>query len=392
MFRRDLRLFLKCLASASIFFLLLAAVLAVAAGMMITGVEEVYTPIKVAVVDNEDSVYSRILINAVKGIDYIEDLLEVKRMDADDAEAAMKGGECLAVIVLPEGFIDAILAGEESHGTIYISSALGAHSEIVSAVARFGERILVAGQYGTFSGLDLIRVNGLSREVRSKYLDVVNINLLNEAISAGKHYFDVEIMAYWDTGMPTETYYGMCWLIMLLFLISVFFIPLFTTDLNRPFLNRISSYNIGYGEFFGGKIFLLFFFRSSIIVALLTIVGVLGMVDITALSILQALLATAFISLVGAAVTVCFGDGITCNVILAVVGMFLCGGLVPRQMLPQTLLRIGDLTPYGAAKAILASALGGNVDAAAMAVAAVYAVLSVLLLRRKFLNVQIADT
>lgn len=391
MFRRDLRLFLKCLASASLFFLLLAAALAVAAGMMITGVEEVYTPIKVAVVDNEDSVYSRILINAVKGIDYIEDLLEVKRMDADDAEAAMESGECLAMIVLPEGFIDAILAGEESRGTIYISPALGAHSEIVSAVARFGERILVAGQYGTFSGLDLIRMNGLSREVRSKYLDIVNINLLNEAISASKHYFDVEIMAYWDTGMSTETYYGMCWLIMLLFLISVFFIPLFTNDLNRPFLNRISSYNIGYGEFFGGKILLLFVFRSIIVAALLAIVGVLGIVDLTALSILQALLAAAFISLIGAAVTVCFGDGITSNVILAVVGMFFCGGLVPRQILPQTLLRIGDLTPYGAAKAILAPAVGGNIDTAAMAAAAVYAVLSVVLLHRKFLSVQIAD-
>lgn len=391
MFRRDLRLFLKCLASASLLFLLLASVAAVAAGAMITGVEEVYTPIKVAVVDNEDSVYSRILINAVKGIDYVQDLLEVKRMDADDAEAAMESGECLAVIVLPEGFIDAILAGEESRGTIYISPKLGAHSEIVKAVADFGERILVAGQYGTFSGLDLIRMNGLSREVRQKYLETVNINLLNEAISANKHYFDVEITAYWDTGMSTETYYGMCWLIMLLFLISVFFIPLFTTDLNRPFLNRICSYNIGYAEFFRGKIFLLFLFRSIIVLALLFAVNALGIVTLTPWSLLWAPIAVAFISLVGAAVTVSFGDGITGNVIVAVGGMFFCGGLVPRQMLPQTLLHIGDLTPYGAAKAILAPALGGNVDPTLIAVAVVYAALALWLLRRKLLRVQIAD-
>ncbi len=391
MFRRDLRLFLKCLASASLFFLLLAAALAVLAGAMITGVEEVYTPIKVAVVDNEDSVYSRILINTVKGIDYVENLLTVKRMDADDAEAAMKSGECLAVIVLPEGFIDAILAGEESRGTIYISPALGAHSEIVKAVARFGERILVAGQYGTFSGLDLIRMNGLSREVRHKYLDTVNINLLNEAISANKHYFDVEITAYWDTGMSTESYYGMCWLIMLLFLISVFFIPLFTTDMNRPFLNRLCSYNVGYGRFYGGKILLLFIFRALIVLALLTLVGTLGYVSLTLLSFLWALMSVAFVSLVGAAATVCFGDGITGNVILAVGGMFFCGGLVPRQMLPEALLRIGDLTPYGSAKAMLSPALGGNVDATALAFAAAYCLLAVLLLRRKLLRTQIAD-
>ena len=43
-------------------------------------------------------------------------------------------------------------------------------------------------------------------------------------------------------------------------------------------------------------------------------------------------------------------------------GLFLCGGLVPRQMLGRWLLLVGDLTPLGAARGLLAPLLGGSLS------------------------------
>lgn len=388
MFKRDFKLFVKCLLSASVIFAVLAAVFIVAAGAVIGSADEVYTPVKVAVVDNEDSVYSRILISAVGGIDYIGDLLDVEKMDADEAEAAMQSGEYMATIILPQGFIDDVLSGTVSGGRIIVSSRLGAHSKIVEAVARYGERILGSGQYGTFSGLGLIRQHGLSGDVRSAYLDRVNVALLNEAIGANKRYFTVEVMEYWDTGMSMESYYAMCWLLLLLFLTSVFFIPLYTTDMNRSMLNRLCSVGVGRAKFLSMKLTLPFAFRLLSIVAAFVLLSSFFAAPFNVTSAVCAVITATYITVVGTAVTICFGDGITSNVIAAVGGMFFCGGIVPRQLLPRTILAIGDVTPFGVAKSLMSPALGADVSVLGIILACVYAALSLILIRRRLINVQ----
>ncbi len=380
MFRRDFKLFIKCILSASVILLVLAAVSAVAAGAVIHGVGDVYTPIKVAVCDNEDSVYSRILINAVKKVDYISDLLDVEKMDADEAEAAIARGECSAAIILPDGFIDDVLSGRVSGGRIIVSSELSAHSEIVAAVAGYGEEILGAGQFGTFTGLDLIKLHGLSSDVRRDYLDRVNIALLEEAIGARERYFSLEILEYYDTGMSMTAYYVLCWLILFLFLCSVFFVPLYTTDINRSMLNRLRSVGVGYGRFFLPKLMYTFFFRFLILLSVFAVTGELLGTEIGFDSVLYGLITSLYITVIGMAITVTVGDGITGNIIVAVGGMLFCGGIVPRQMLPKAILAVGDASPFGAAKALFAPAFGADADAFGIALAVFYASVAVYLI------------
>lgn len=382
MFRRDFKLFIKCILSASVILLVLAAVSAVAAGAVIHGVGDVYTPIKVAVCDNEDSVYSRILINTVKKVDYISDLLDVEKMDADEAEAAIARGECSAAIILPDGFIDDVLSGRVSGGRIIVSAELGAHSEIVAAVAGYGERILGAGQLGTFTGLDLIRLHGLSGDVRGDYLDRVNIALLEEAIGARERYFSLEILGYYDTGMSVAAYYVLCWLVLFLFLCSVFFVPLYTTDMNRSMLSRLRSCGVGYGRFFSPKLIYTFLFRLLIMSAVFAVTGKLWSMELDFTAAMHCLAALLYITVLGMAITVTVGDGITGNIVIAVGGMLFCGGIVPRQLLPRMVLAIGDASPFGAAKALLAPAFGAEADLLGIALAVVYASVSVFLIWR----------
>ena len=47
---------------------------------------------------------------------------------------------------------------------------------------------------------------------------------------------------------------------------------------------------------------------------------------------------------------------------IAAMGLFLCGGLVPRSMLPRTVAEIGRFTPSGAVLSCLKPLFGGRAD------------------------------
>lgn len=376
MFRRDIRLFAKCILSGTAIFLVLAVFFGVAAGMIIERSEDVYTPVKVAVVDSEDSLYSRIIVNMVSNLGYISDLLELKRVKTDDPASLLEDGYA-AVITLPEGYISDILSAHVSGGEIIVSPALGAQREIVTSVARFGETLLAAGQNGTFSGLYLIKEYGLPSEIRRAYLDEVNLTLVNEALNAHDKYVTIDELDYEGTGMSLVSYYAMSWLIFLAMMMSIFFISLYTRDLTRPMLCRLCSCGVGGAKFWRWKLILTFVFRTLIVSVAVCAMSRFGIAEFDVFAIVSVVLASAFMTVFGMALTVVSRDGITLNVLISAGGLLLCGGIVPRQLLPQFLLKIGDLTPFGAAKSLLAPAFGAPVDALGVAAAVVYVAIAI---------------
>ena len=72
----------------------------------------------------------------------------------------------------------------------------------------------------------------------------------------------------------------------------------------------------------------------------------------------------------------------------AAVQLFLCGGLVPREMLPRIILQVGDLLPLGAARSLIAPLFGGSKSDVAVWAAAVWIAVSIgaMLLRLKALR------
>jgi len=371
---------LRCLAIASLLMLILAAVCAMAAGAVIIRSGEVYTPAEIAVVDHEDSVISRILIGIVKGSDYIKDLLVVKNMDEDDAMGALASGDCAAVVVLPEDFMDDILHGVESHGTIYLSKSASSQSSVVEAVAKFGERLLIAGQAGVFAGEYVIREHTLPPEVQSAFNNESNSKLMDEAIGAANRYFRVEVLDYLDTGMSTASYFALCAIVLLLFMISLFFSPLYQSDATTEMLRRLRTLGVGNARFMRWKIILPAVFRLIILSLTLLLVGEYLHVAWSAASVISLIVSICFITVIGTAVTMCLGDGITSNLIFGVGGMVLTGGLIPRQLLPEAVRVIGDITPFGAAVNIMKPIFGAEIPPLMLIPAVIYVFLAVILI------------
>ena len=84
MLKRDLHLFVRCVLPAALLTVLFALVCSVAAVTASKGAEELYVPVKAAVVDGEDSIISRMLVKMVGDMDYISGMMEIERFGMED--------------------------------------------------------------------------------------------------------------------------------------------------------------------------------------------------------------------------------------------------------------------------------------------------------------------
>lgn len=361
MIKRDLYLFARCLLAASVLTAVFAAVSIGAAAAGMRGAEKVYTPVKVAVVDGEDSVLSRILIRAVAGTDHIANMLEIERCDADKAYGALASGEFAAVIELPENFVNDILTGAQRRGRITLSSAAAAHGDIVKSVASYGELLLAAGQYAIFCGETVMDRYESDAQFREQFLAEVNARLLTEAMASNSRYFVLSVTDYADTGMSLAAHYAASWLAALLMLGTVMFEQLYTTDRSRSMLLRLRAVGVSDGVFVLWKFLLPFGFLVAVLLLVLLALGRWIEVQWSVWTLICALLGAAIAAATAEMLGMCLNRGAPFLMVGTLVGLFLCGGLMPRQMLGRWLLLAGDLTPLGISRGLLAPIFGGEV-------------------------------
>ena len=86
----------------------------------------------------------------------------------------------------------------------------------------------------------------------------------------------------------------------------------------------------------------------------------------------------------GACLALCFGGGVAAVCALAGGGLILCGGVIPRPVLPSWLLALGDLTPYGAARGLLLPAFSTETGWGGVFIALVWSAAGVLLLKLRW--------
>ena len=384
MFRRDCRLFLRCLL-LSLAILCAAGLTGAGAAGLLVREGNLYQPVRIAVVDREDSVTSRILVRTVRNLEAFAAVLDAEVMTEEDADLAFRTGQAAAVVILPERFVSDILSGTEGSGVIRLSPALARQSEIVEAAAKFGETLLAAGQYGVFSGELLLDEEDAPSDVRDRYLDLVNRVLLDEGMNVSDTYLRVEEADFGGAGLDAEGHYVLCWTALVLFLTILAFIPLYRTDASPELMRRMAVLGVGPGRFLGGKLVLPFLFRFVLTLAALGILSAAGLIPaFGGRTILAALTLSLWMALVGACLSLCFGGGVAAVCALAGGGLILCGGVIPRPVLPSWLLALGDLTPYGAARGLLLPAFSAEAGWGGLIPALIWAILAAVLLRLRW--------
>ena len=372
--RRDLKLFFHDLIPAVVLTLLLAVCCVIAGLAASKGAERQTDPVDVALVDNEDSLLSRMGISMVTDQGYMSSLMTIGReANADEALKKMEAGEYGAVIDLPDGYMEKIMHGENCTGTIYVSDALENEGEMIEAIADFGSRLLTAGQLGVFAGERVIAQNGLGEEVHAQFLEDTNARLITFALDAYDSVFTFEVLDYGDTGMSMTDYYAACWIVLLLFVVGLFFPGLYITDCKGSIYARLRTRGMSDVNFMLGKIIYPAIFRLLLCAVIAAVFKA---------RFLPLAIAAVYITLLTSSIAVALskrGGWSVLIIAISTIALFMQGGLVPRTMLPEILPALAQYTPSGAALEAVIYAMGGKADLiGAAVVAAIYTALSVM--------------
>ena len=379
MLQRDLVLFKRGLIPALLLTVLLAAALALAGFSVLKGASEGSAPVQVAVVDEEGGLVSRFCINLVSSQSYVASLMDIDRVSRKKALAGMDDGTYAAVIILPEGYTDNIMYGHEGQGEIILSKAAAASAEIVASVADLGERLLAAGQYGVFAGEEVVWAADLPADVHNKFLDQSNLELLEIAVGLYDTGTRDVVLPYNGTGLSVENYYAVTWLGLFLLISGLFFTGLYTADNSRSLLARLFSTGIRPADYLAGKVLYPLLFRLPLFALLFFGLSRFVPAKLSAGALLAALLgivlAACMISF--SAVALASRKGWAGLLIgIAAIGLFLCGGIMPRSFLPGWLTAIGDFTPLGAVCACLKPLFGSRLNLLPVLAGLLYAALA----------------
>lgn len=361
--------------------LLLALCVLLALGTVTRGAKAKDAPLRLALTDKENSFLSRAAVGMIAANDEIAALFTVENCDEESALGGMKSGRYAATILFEEDFISKIIAGDETAVRILLSDALRRSGNIVQNAAETGEILMKTAEYAVNVAWEPLR-DALPYDEAARAMAKLELSCGLEFLSLPTDAFSSEVLPYSENGTALAPHYFLCFAVFLLFLAETIFAGGVRQSCTYALLCRLRSLGVGDGGLLLGKSVFPLLLRALLLLGLcLAGQNAVG-VTANAGAVGCALLALLFVSLFSTALSVLFSDsplGAAIPGALAAVGLFLCGGLLPLHLLPQSVARLGALTPFGAAADLLAPFFGGVCAPRAYLLAALYAALAVCL-------------
>ncbi|MCQ2565524.1 MAG: ABC transporter permease [Clostridia bacterium] len=343
--------------------------------------DDLTVPASVALVDEENSLISRLCIGMVENTDYARELLVIEKCSRDKAMEGLEKGSFAAAIILPEDYTSRIMVGESCKGTIILSEKALTMKELVQRASEIGEQLIAAGQYGVFAGEDLIRSGqSLTQGDYEKYLTLSNAGLIDKALDMEDGAFETVILPYSAFGTDTVSHFILSWACFFASLCGLFFTDLYTADRGEAIRDRLKSCGVGTVSFVLGKVLWPFVFRCLLWIAVIAAAGRYTALDLSFGNVLW--------SLTGLLLCTCFTTGLALGfpggaawtvLLLSVVGLFFCGAIIPLQYLPYGFFTVGKLLPLGAFAGTVSSVFGGQGSTSSLIICAVWAAASMIL-------------
>jgi ABC-type polysaccharide/polyol phosphate export permease len=153
--------------------------------------------------------------------------------------------------------------------------------------------------------------------------------------------------------------------VLLLTLLDMLFFDFVRRDCSRTFLCRLKSIGVGAEHILCAKLPFLLATKAALLTVVLMVLELIFGLTLTAWTLLSAACFLLFSSVTGVCLCALLqksnvGPCLLCA--LGFAGMFLCGGLVAYDMLPETVTRLSILTPMGIGASMLSPVYGGRIN------------------------------
>jgi len=157
-------------------------------------------PFDIAVVDNENTTQTRILL---KQLEEIEIFKEIHRVDENKAKELISGNKVAAAIIIPEKFSDSVAVGENKPVTVIGNRAMPLQSFVVKNLIQSAANLVSAGQSAINTIYYYNQKAGLDKEELQKEFSDSTMKFFVEALARNEIFSQVEAAAGLDV-TPVE--------------------------------------------------------------------------------------------------------------------------------------------------------------------------------------------
>ncbi|MCL2857139.1 MAG: ABC transporter permease [Oscillospiraceae bacterium] len=362
-----------CLGRIAVF-VCLTALLCLTAGLLgsfLLG-EGAMPPVKIAIVDEDDTAESRMLLSYLEGMEEGRELIAFAITDAAGAQGMMESGEATAAVLIPSGFMAGVLDGTNAPFIVTLDPSTPMRAGVVRVFAGVYADMLRTGQQGVYISLDAARQHGTAEQWQEMFR-TANLRFLMAMMNRESVLEETELH---PTGQVSVALHYVSAAFVFLMLLGVcLFLDVWARAASRRVLLRLSalgnhwlptglSYTLGAAIPLGIACLLLALLAAAVNSSL-----ELGLVHwpTTALALFVLILCCgAFL----AAISRLFGQGAVGNTFVFLYGLgglFLSGGVLPPTYLAPILVSLGRLAPHYWLTRLLSYAIVGEVNAAALA-------------------------
>ena len=213
-------------------------------------------PFRVALVDEERSLETRMILRQFQQAREVSDLLTFVEADKQQAERMLASGEVVATLLVPQSFSDDLQIGKNTPLIVDIGRGRSVEALLFVEMMRSGTNLINASQTAINTTYSYLKDWGFTGQALQNKIDEAIIYFTLKSLKRGELVAQETMSATGD--FSWTNYYQASLLIILPFLFSLFMIPIANMSLKSEVIKRLISMNVGAFSFVISTFYLLF--------------------------------------------------------------------------------------------------------------------------------------
>lgn len=228
--------------------------------VVVTDIEvDFVEPLHIGVVNEDQSIYSKMLIDDFKGYDELNKFLNIWTGEKEEVDKKFQKKEIDAYVIIPEGFSDSLLYFEENPIFLYVGEENATKKFIITNTFKSYEQYIRSVEKGVVAFYDTVR-SEVDRKRFVEYNNVLSIELIMKMLHREKIFAKYPIVNYPSTN--SSSYYFFNVLTMFMFFYTFMLMSESIKDKNSEMSKRLQVMGVSNVEYSMGKVIFITAFCS----------------------------------------------------------------------------------------------------------------------------------
>lgn len=295
--------------------------------------------------DNENSLYSKLVLGFFIESDIFSKYVDIKKGSDEEMLELIEKGELDVVLIIPEGFVDSLINIENAPVNAYISMSDTTKAMLLNTMFKSYEKYVMAVEANCVALYDVMEVDGFGKKELTRANTEISYKLISTVANKNDYFTDDIVEKF--ANIPLLVYYAYELIFLLAAYVAMAAGIRMINDRRRGMLARLKS--AGVSTFY--SVFNKWFLYGTLSAAVTTGVFILraaaGQIfEIKAVifATVSAYLLSAVMILLSAVFKTVQSYLLAVNIII-LMQMVIGGGIIPLLYLPVKLINIAKFTP-----------------------------------------------